>query len=54
MKVCKNPPKEAEVKKPKVKSMGPLGPRPLEAHGTEEGSWVLWTPDTERSCTILQ
>ena len=41
MKVCKNPPKEAEVRKPKVKSIGPLGPRPLEAH------------DTKRSFTIL-
>ena len=42
MKVCKNPPKGFEVKNPKVKSMGPLGPGPLEAH------------DTKRSFTILQ
>ena len=42
MKVCKNPPKEAEVRKPRVKSMGPPGPRPLGAH------------DTKRSFTILQ
>ena len=42
IKVCKNPPKEAEVRKPKVKSMGPLGPGPLEAY------------DTKRSFTILQ
>ena len=41
MKVCKFPPKEAEVRKPKVKSMGPLGPGPLEAD------------DTKRSFTIL-
>ena len=42
MKVCNNPPKGFEVKNPKVKSMGFLGPGPLEAH------------DTKRSFAILQ
>ena len=41
MKVYKNPHKEAEVRKPKVKSMGPLGPGSLEAHDIKRSFPIL-------------